>query len=188
MAKQVIHISDVEAAKDFASLLTQVRTGTEIVIERDARPVAVVRPVADASVGRPFSEPVAPAEAHAHGQEYEPPTGTYFAGDLRQPVGSSPLPPPGMELEFSALVKKWRKETQHTSSMTKTIAHPAYRRIMGMGRDVLPLLFRELKERPDHWLVALNAITGEDPAPAESSFNEAVDAWLAWGAQKGYLR
>ena len=68
------------------------------------------------------------------------------------------------------------------------ITHPAYRRITGMGREVLPLLFRELKERPDHWLVALNAITGEDPAPAESSFNEAVDAWLAWGAQKRYLR
>jgi hypothetical protein len=31
-----------------------------------------------------------------------------------------------------------------------------------MGRDILPFLFRELSERPDHWLVALSAITGEE--------------------------
>jgi hypothetical protein len=66
-------------------------------------------------------------------------------------------------------------------------AHPSYRRIMGMGREALPLLLRELSERPDHWLVALNAITGEDPAPEGGTFTEAVHAWLAWGAEKGYL-
>ena len=102
---------------------------------------------------------------------------------------SSNLPrSPNIELEFKAHVEKWRKETQHTSSLTKMIAHPSYRRIMGMGSDVLPLMLRELKERPDHWLVALNAITGEDPVPADSKFNEAVDVWLAWGVEKGYLQ
>lgn len=93
-----------------------------------------------------------------------------------------------LELEFKAHVEKWHNETRHTSSLTKMIAHPSYRRIMGMGRDALPLILRELKERPDHWLVALNAITGEDPVPADSKFNEAVDAWLAWGVEKGYLQ
>jgi len=44
MAKHVIHISDKEAANDFSSLLDRVRKGAEIVIEHDARPVAVVRP------------------------------------------------------------------------------------------------------------------------------------------------
>jgi len=44
MAKHVIHISEKEAADDFASLLNRVRAGTEIVIEANARPVAVVRP------------------------------------------------------------------------------------------------------------------------------------------------
>ena len=44
MTKKVIHISDAEAASDFASLLDRVRKGAEIVIEHDARPVAVMRP------------------------------------------------------------------------------------------------------------------------------------------------
>ncbi|MGO8731200.1 MAG: type II toxin-antitoxin system Phd/YefM family antitoxin [Terriglobia bacterium] len=39
-----IHISATEAASDFAALLDHVRAGDEVVIEHDARPVAVLRP------------------------------------------------------------------------------------------------------------------------------------------------
>jgi hypothetical protein len=96
-------------------------------------------------------------------------------------------PPSPLELEFRQLVAKWRKDTQHTSSIKKIVKHPAYQRIIEMGHDVLPLLFRELNAHRDHWIVALNAITGEDPAPEDATFTEAVDAWLAWGREKGYL-
>jgi prevent-host-death family protein len=44
MPKNVIHISEAEATKDFASLMARVRAGSEVVIEKDARPVAVVSP------------------------------------------------------------------------------------------------------------------------------------------------
>lgn len=44
MAKHVIRISEAEAASDFAALMARVRSGAEVVIENDARPVAVVRP------------------------------------------------------------------------------------------------------------------------------------------------
>src|SRR5258707_14126814 len=44
MAKDVLHISEAEAANDFLSLLARVREGAEVLIERDARAVAVVRP------------------------------------------------------------------------------------------------------------------------------------------------
>ncbi|MGH9327383.1 MAG: hypothetical protein ACRD2B_11965 [Terriglobia bacterium] len=44
MAGPVIHISEEEAAKDFATLLVRVRAGAEIVIEHDSQPVAVVHP------------------------------------------------------------------------------------------------------------------------------------------------
>lgn len=96
-------------------------------------------------------------------------------------------PPSPLELEFRELVARWRKDTQHTSSVKKMINHPSYKRITEMGQDVLPLLFRELNAHRDHWLVALNEITGADPAPEGATFAEAVDAWLAWGREKGYL-
>jgi hypothetical protein len=89
--------------------------------------------------------------------------------------------------QFKALSDQWRRDTLHTSSLTKMITHPSYLRIIGMGQSVLPLLFRELEVRPDHWLVALNAITGVDPAPAGSNFDEAVNAWLDWDRRQGYL-
>ena len=94
---------------------------------------------------------------------------------------------PALEAEFRALAEKWHKDTRHSSSLRKMIAHPAYRRVIGIGRNVLPLLFKELSEHPDHWLVALNAITREDPAPVGSTFGEAVTAWLAWGRERGYF-
>ena len=42
MAEDVIHISEAEAASDFAGLLARVRTGAEVVIESDRLPLAVI--------------------------------------------------------------------------------------------------------------------------------------------------
>jgi antitoxin (DNA-binding transcriptional repressor) of toxin-antitoxin stability system len=46
MSKPAIRVSEAEAAKDFPSLLARVRAGAEVVIERDAEAVAVIRPAA----------------------------------------------------------------------------------------------------------------------------------------------
>jgi antitoxin (DNA-binding transcriptional repressor) of toxin-antitoxin stability system len=42
MADRVIHISEAEAASDFAGLLARVRAGAEVVIESGTLPVAVI--------------------------------------------------------------------------------------------------------------------------------------------------
>lgn len=42
MAKNIIHISEAEAASDFARLLARVRAGAEVVIESGKLPVAVI--------------------------------------------------------------------------------------------------------------------------------------------------
>jgi hypothetical protein len=104
--------------------------------------------------------------------------------DFRPKLSSSPST---LELKFRTLVDEWRNDTQHMSSVKKMVAHPSYKQIIEMGREVLPLLFRELSAHGDHWLVALSAITGEDPVPEDAKFREAVSAWLAWGREKGYL-
>lgn len=88
------------------------------------------------------------------------------------------------EESFNEQAERWKNETGHLSSITKAIVHPSYLRIIGMGKQAIPLLLKELQERPDHWLVALNAITGEDPAPEDATFMEAVAAWIHWGRSK----
>ncbi len=42
MAKTVIHVTEAEAARDFADILIRVRAGAEVIIEKDARPVAII--------------------------------------------------------------------------------------------------------------------------------------------------
>ena len=44
MERQAVHISEADLAKDVRSVMQRVQTGAEVVIERDAQPVAVIRP------------------------------------------------------------------------------------------------------------------------------------------------
>ena len=47
-----------------------------------------------------------------------------------------------LEQKFRILVKEWKNEISHLSSMTKIVMHPKYQNIIGMGPAVLPILFR----------------------------------------------
>ena len=40
----MLHISEAELARDLPAVLEKVRRGQEVVVERDAQPVAVIRP------------------------------------------------------------------------------------------------------------------------------------------------
>ena len=67
MARRIIHVSDAEAANDFATLLERVREGAEVVIEHDAQPVAVVR--AAESARGPLQQNESVGRAKADGEE-----------------------------------------------------------------------------------------------------------------------
>src|SRR5258708_2495878 len=82
-----------------------------------------------------------------------------------------------LELSFNSLVKEWSEETSFLSSLHKKAMHPAYQRIIQMGKPVLPLIFADLSRRQVLWFWALNAITGEDPVPENAAGNDAVQAW-----------
>ncbi len=44
MEPRILHISEADLAKDVRSIMQRVQTGAEVVIERDAQAVAVIRP------------------------------------------------------------------------------------------------------------------------------------------------
>jgi antitoxin (DNA-binding transcriptional repressor) of toxin-antitoxin stability system len=98
MAKDVIHVSDEEAASNLASLLDRVNAGAEVVIERDSRPVAVVRSP-EAPHGRLLSESIALAKAHARALGYEPAMDADFAADFEEIINKhrQPLNPPAWD-------------------------------------------------------------------------------------------
>jgi len=92
MAKHVIHISEKEATEtNVATLLAHVREGTEVVIENDARPVAVLR-AAEPPPGRLLSESIGLAEAHGSTVTLD----GDFGRDLEEIIKShrEPLNPP----------------------------------------------------------------------------------------------
>lgn len=96
MAKHVIHISEAEAASDFASLLDRVRAGAEIVIEHDARPVAVLH--AAEPVRRTISECIALAKAHEEETGEAPVLDADFAADVEEIIRNrKPWNPPAWE-------------------------------------------------------------------------------------------
>jgi hypothetical protein len=92
-----------------------------------------------------------------------------------------------LEQKFCRLAEEWRKETRLLSSVTKMSMHPAYQKIIAIGPGAIPLILRDLQRTRDHWLWALYVLSEEDPAPADSDFGQAVDAWLSWGRERGFI-
>ena len=99
--------------------------------------------------------------------------------------------PPANDLEsrFRSVADRWRAETGMFSFAYQWEKHPAYQEIIAMGKQVVPLILQELKDRPDHWFGALRTLTGANPVPPEDLgfFQKMADAWLAWGQDKGYI-
>ena len=84
---------------------------------------------------------------------------------------------------FSSLANQWREETEHMSSVSEIVKHPAYERIVELGEAVVPLVLAELRDRPALWFEALCRLTGANPTAQlkGASTRDRVEAWLAWG-------
>ena len=94
-----------------------------------------------------------------------------------------------LEATFQSLLERWRRETRYQSSSTTICTHKAYQRIIGLGKPVLPLILREMEQRPGQWFWALRAITGEEPEP-EAMAGDVVGlsrVWIEWGRDNGIL-
>ena len=91
MAKNIIHMSEAEAARDFAAVLARVRAGAEIVIDGQ-EPIVVAVRSATPQPGRLLSESIALAKAHGSTVTLD----GNFARDLEDIINShrEPLTPP----------------------------------------------------------------------------------------------
>ena len=89
---------------------------------------------------------------------------------------------------FERLADEWELGRPRGADIEQMTKHPAYQRIIAMGDRAVPWLLQRLAEKPDHWFVALNAITGARPVRQESRgrIKEMAQAWLDWGRQQGY--
>jgi antitoxin (DNA-binding transcriptional repressor) of toxin-antitoxin stability system len=96
MEPRVLHVSEADAVRNMASILQRVQAGDEVVIERDAQPLAVVR--AAAPVRRTISECIALAKAHEEELGQAPTLDPDFAADVEEIVRNrKPWNPPAWD-------------------------------------------------------------------------------------------
>jgi hypothetical protein len=97
--------------------------------------------------------------------------------------------PASLEQEFERLADEWHRETDQLSDPGAIFLHPAYQRIIGLGPQALPFIFRESERRPGLWHWALQAITGQNPVPEDAGTMKQVRAaWREYGRQRGFLQ
>lgn len=90
---------------------------------------------------------------------------------------------------FQRLAAEWKQQSRHMSNSAQMAMLRSYQRIIGMGMDAVPLILEELQREPDHWFWALEAITDENPVPADvlGKVRMMAQAWIDWGKQRGHL-
>jgi len=106
-------------------------------------------------------------------------------------IGSKTQDAPNQSLgeQFEQLFQQWKKETLMSSDGDEIIRHPAYRQIIGLGKQVVPFILIKLQEDAQHLFHALFKITGENPIqPSHAGqLGKMTTDWLNWGKKNGYL-
>ena len=94
-----------------------------------------------------------------------------------------------LEQRFREQADKWERETQHLSSPTQRIMHPSYQAILGMGREIVPILLRDLQQNRRAWFGALSYLTHENPIDPKDAgeMDKMIAAWVNWGKLKRLL-
>lgn len=90
--------------------------------------------------------------------------------------------------EFEFLADLWEEDTIFVSSISEKISHYAYKRIIEMGRTVIPLILKRMVVSPDFWFEALTKLTGENPV-TESEHGDIfrmTEKWIQWGQEHGF--
>ena len=91
-----------------------------------------------------------------------------------------------LEASFTSLAERWQRETAFDSVGKRTVEHPAYQKIIGMGDSALPLIFREMEQKGGHWFHALREITGQTRylRKCGARWKDMQRAWLEWAQHR----
>ncbi len=98
-----VRMSEADLARDLDAVLAKVQTGVEVVIERDHRPVAVIKPSEPARPGRKLSECIALAKAYEEKLGYAPIPDENFAKDVEAGIEArrDSLEPPSWDYSLT---------------------------------------------------------------------------------------
>jgi hypothetical protein len=95
IAMSTVHITETELAADVHAVLEKVRNGTEVIVERDHRAVAIIKTAP--GPGRKIGECAALAKAYEEHLGYRPVPDADFARDVDDAVRREPFDPPSWD-------------------------------------------------------------------------------------------
>lgn len=147
-----------------------------------------------------MSEPSDPSRTNMQAPAFDPSMLYVLASVFASPVRQAQLLRDGsvrfmpteatvdIEQAFQILKDRWLQETRFVSSDTDIVLNEAYQQIIGLGPMAIPLILRELRNELGLWFWALKSIAKDDPVAAEDLGNvpRMAEAWLRWGAERGY--
>ena len=92
-----VRITEAELARDIRAVLAKVQEGVEVIVERDHRPVAVIK--TPQGPGRKISDCIALAKAYEEKLGYAPIPDPDFAKDVQAAIDAhrEPLNPPAWD-------------------------------------------------------------------------------------------
>lgn len=92
--------------------------------------------------------------------------------------------------QFDRFLKNWRRNTLTSSNAMEIISDDNLNDIVALGKNVAPLILKEIHSSPSLLFVALERIFNENPIKKEHIGNMAAMAgdWLEWGARKGLAK
>ncbi|HWD38843.1 MAG TPA: hypothetical protein VG944_08345 [Fimbriimonas sp.] len=93
-----------------------------------------------------------------------------------------------VKAKFKRLKQAWLRERPKSSKLRDLVLSMPYQCIIGIGPAAVPLLLQELREAPENWFWALEAITQENPVPedADGDVDQITQAWLKWATDNGF--
>jgi hypothetical protein len=97
------------------------------------------------------------------------------------------------QLTVEAAVQKnfteWMDAIAVSSDATVMVSHPAYKRIVALGQDAVPVILRSLQKKPNLLAWALFEITKANPVQPKDygKIDKITRAWLKWGRKNKYI-
>lgn len=111
-------------------------------------------------------------------------------GGMDRHSGEEPDDEQSLNERFLRLADEWKSGTAGLSSPRAIAGHPAYQKIIAIGKPVLPLIFRDLKSNGGWWYPALRTLTGANPVPEQAKGEPPLndEYWLRWAQENGYIQ
>lgn len=104
-------------------------------------------------------------------------------------IGVAAKPKEKIESRLLRDFAEWMRGIGPLSDTRKIMSHPAYARIVSLGKEGIPVILRQLEREPSFLVWALFDITGQNPVRAADNgkIDKITKAWLKWGRKNKYI-